>query len=125
MVKGKKLLAMTLAVTLAAGSTLANIAQADQMSDQVFDESKPHGGAMIADTVIARPIMIGATVIGVGLFVVSLPFALLGGNTGGVFHALVTTPAKTAFLRCVGCTPVQDERMSAEHAAEKAASSGN
>lgn len=119
--KSKKLLAMTLAATLAAGSTLSNVAQADQMSDQVFDESRPSGGAMVVDTLIARPILIAGTLIGAGLFVISVPFSLLGGNPRGALHALVATPAESAFLRCLGCTPVQNERMAAEYKTGKEA----
>lgn len=125
MAKGKKLLAITLAATLATGSVLSTVAQADQVSDRVFDESAPHAGAMIADGLIARPLLIVGTVIGTGVFVVSLPFSLLGGNSGGAFHALVAEPFKTTFLRCLGCTPVQDERMGTKVDAAQASTASN
>jgi len=54
--------------------------------------------------VIARPLLIGATVIGAGLFVVSLPFSALGGNVAEAGQALVVEPGKAAFVRCLGCT---------------------
>lgn len=117
MVNGKKLLAMTLAATLTA--SVAIPAQADQLSDEVMDESYPHGGAMIVDALVARPVQIAGTAIGAGLFVVSLPFSLVGGNSGAVLNTLVLGPAKSAFLRCLGCTPVQDQRLSAENRTRK------
>lgn len=59
---------------------------------------------MAGDLLIARPLLIGATVIGAGLFVVSLPFSALGGNVGAAGKALVVDPGKEAFVRCLGCT---------------------
>ena len=119
MVKGNKLLAMSLAISLAAGSTLSSVAQADQMSEQIWDEQKPHGGAMILDTLIARPLLAVSAVAGTGMFIVSLPFSLLGGNTKHAFNTLVYTPTKQTFLRCLGCTPIQDERLAAESKTEE------
>ena len=60
--------------------------------------------AMIGDLVIARPLLIGATVLGAAAFVVSLPFTALGGNVGEAGKALVVEPGKAAFVRCLGCT---------------------
>ena len=51
----------------------------------------------------ARPLLVVATVIGAGAFVVSLPFTALGGNVGDAGQALVVAPAKAAFVRCLGC----------------------
>jgi hypothetical protein len=59
---------------------------------------------MVGDLVIARPLLIAATVVGAGLFVVSLPFTALGGNVGAAGKALVVDPGKAAFVRCLGCT---------------------
>ncbi len=118
MVKGNKTLAMTLAATLAAGSLLSSGAQADQMTDQIFDESKPSAAAMLLDTVVARPLLIVATVGGAAITLVSLPFSLLGGNTGDVANSWIMTPGKAAFFRCLGCTPAQDERLVMEKASE-------
>ena len=51
---------------------------------------------MIGDLVIARPLLIGATVLGAAAFVVSLPFTALGGNVGEAGKALVVEPGKAA-----------------------------
>ena len=46
--------------------------------------------AMLGDLIIARPLLIGATAIGVVAFVVSLPFTALGGNVAEAGEALAT-----------------------------------
>lgn len=114
MVKGKKLLAMSLAVTMAASTALSGVARADQMSDDIFDESRPKGGSMIMDALIARPLLAGATVVGAAFFVVSMPFSLVGGTVGHTWERMVLTPGEQAFIRCLGCTPVQHERIRSE-----------
>ena len=58
----------------------------------------------LGDLLIARPILIVATVIGAALFVVALPFAATGGGIGDAGKALVVDPGKAAFVRCLGCT---------------------
>ena len=47
--------------------------------------------------------LVAATVIGAGVFVVSLPFTALGGGVGDAGQALVVDPARAAFVRCLGC----------------------
>ena len=67
-------------------------------------EAQPSGGAMIADAVVARPLLAVATVGGAAIFLVSLPFTALGGNVDGAAETLIKTPAEAAFQRCLGCT---------------------
>ncbi|MGM0982554.1 MAG: hypothetical protein ACQEXG_03895 [Pseudomonadota bacterium] len=74
------------------------VAQGERM------KAKPSGGAMIADAVIARPLLAAATVGGTAIFLVSLPFTALGGNVDGAAETLIKTPAEAAFRRCLGCT---------------------
>lgn len=64
---------------------------------------KPSGGAMIVDALFARPLLAAATVGGMAVFVVSLPFSALGGNVEETAQVLIKTPAEAAFLRCLGC----------------------
>ena len=66
--------------------------------------SRPSGLEMTADAVLVRPLTFVATVLGAGIFVVSLPFSALGGNVGEAGNTLVGTPFKSTFLRCLGCT---------------------
>ena len=67
------------------------------------DES-PSAGAMVADAVLARPVLLAFTVVGTGLYVVTLPFSLAGGNADQAAEQLVIGPAKSTFVRCLGCT---------------------
>lgn len=72
--------------------------------DPRYAIQNPPAYAMIGDLLIARPLLVVATVIGAGVFVVSLPFTALGGGVGDAGQALVVDPAKAAFVRCLGCT---------------------
>lgn len=128
MVKRNKLLVPALAATLVAAATMSSPASAAERNR--FDDSRPGGLSMMADALLARPVLIGATAIGAGMFVVSMPFALIGGTTGDTWGTLVVTPAEAAFVRCLGCTPVQDERIrterrTARQQAEAAAAAAN
>ncbi len=67
-------------------------------------EEEPSALAMAGDLVIARPLLITATVAGALLYVVSLPLSLAGGNAAEAGDTLVVGPAKAAFMRCLGCT---------------------
>lgn len=67
-------------------------------------QEKPSAAAMVFDGVIVRPITLVATVVGTALWVVTLPFSLLGGNAGDAADTLVLEPASATFLRCLGCT---------------------
>lgn len=69
-----------------------------------YQVDAPPAFAMVADVLIARPLLIAATLVGAGLFVVTLPFTALGGGVGRAGQALVVEPGKAAFVRCLGCT---------------------
>ncbi|MFD1260320.1 multidrug transporter [Entomomonas asaccharolytica] len=75
-----------------------------QYEDPRFDVNAPPAYAMIGDLVIARPLGAVMTVIGTGVFLVTLPFSALGGNVGEAADALVAEPARLTFARCLGCT---------------------
>ena len=72
--------------------------------DPRYAIQNPPAYAMLGDLLIARPLLVVATVIVSGAFVVSLPFTALGGGIGDAGEALVVAPAKAAFVRCLGCT---------------------
>jgi hypothetical protein len=59
-------------------------------------------GKMIADALLVRPLGLVATVAGGVVFVVSLPFSLLGRNTGEAFDRLLADPATFTFTRPLG-----------------------
>ena len=66
------------------------------------DAEEPTAGEMLADTVLVRPPLILATLAGVGVFVVTLPFSALGGNVDEAGKTLVIEPAEYTFLRPLG-----------------------
>ena len=65
---------------------------------------RPSGLEMVADAAVVRPLTLVSTVLGAGVFLVTLPISALGGNVGEAGNTLVATPFKSAFLRCLGCT---------------------
>ncbi|WP_454254217.1 multidrug transporter [Pseudomonas sp. Marseille-Q8238] len=101
-------LAAVLALTtgLFALPVQAGIEQEQQniSGDPTYTVEAPKAYAMVGDLLIARPLLIAATVVGAGLFVITLPFSAGGGNIGEAGKALVVEPGKAAFVRCLGCT---------------------
>ncbi|MGO1461480.1 MAG: hypothetical protein ACTHYN_02285 [Marinobacter sp.] len=70
---------------------------------RAIDES-PSALAMAGDAVFVRPALLATTIVGSAVYLVSLPFSLLGGNAGEAGETLVVGPAKATFVRCLGCT---------------------
>lgn len=71
---------------------------------EVVVEEDPSAAAMVGDLLIARPIGLGITVLGSLAYVVSLPFTLAGGNSKEAAETLMIGPARSTFMRCLGCT---------------------
>ena len=59
-------------------------------------------GAMAADLVFARPVGLAAMVAGAAVFVLSIPFSAMGGNTGQAWQKLVIDPTEYTFHRPLG-----------------------
>ncbi|MCF4996109.1 multidrug transporter [Pseudomonas syringae] len=97
----KSLQVLLLALLLC--SSLPTLAAESGSGDPRYTIQNPPAYAMLGDLLIARPLLVVATVIGAGAFVVSLPFTALGGGIGDAGQALVVDPAKAAFVRCLGC----------------------
>ncbi|MGE8187844.1 multidrug transporter [Pseudomonas sp. NPDC086278] len=93
----------TLVVVLLLSVGAPALAADSDSGDPLYAIQNPPAYAMIGDLLIARPLLVAATVIGAGVFVVSLPFTALGGGVGDAGQALVVDPAKAAFVRCLGC----------------------
>ena len=68
---------------------------------QTLDEENS-GALMTADLILVRPVGIVATVLGCAVFIVSLPFSLLGGNVKQASQKLVKEPASFTFVRPLG-----------------------
>ncbi|MHC8317259.1 multidrug transporter [Pseudomonas sp. LB3P31] len=93
----------TLVIVLLLSTTAPVLAASNGSGDPRYSIQNPPAYAMLGDLLIARPLLVVATVIGVGAFVVSLPFTALGGGIGDAGQALVVDPARAAFVRCLGC----------------------
>jgi hypothetical protein len=55
-----------------------------------------------ADTLVVRPVCLAATIVGSGLFVLSLPIAALSHSIKKTAHVLVVVPARATFTRPLG-----------------------
>ena len=64
--------------------------------------------AMVADAIIARPVGLVTTILGSAVYVVSLPFSLLGGNEKQAREKLVKEPTAFTFKRPLGEFPSLD-----------------
>jgi protein-S-isoprenylcysteine O-methyltransferase Ste14 len=73
-----------------------SFAQAVMQEEEISTEN------MIADAVLVRPLGLCAVVLGVGLFIISLPFSALGKNVKEAGQKLVVAPAKFTFQRPLG-----------------------
>jgi len=101
--------ALSLALIFSFGLQALPAAAADSSvsvssGDPTYQIQNPPAYAMIGDLLIARPLLIAATVVGAGLFVIALPFTAASGGIGASGKALVVDPGKAAFVRCLGCT---------------------
>ena len=83
----------------------AQSVQQNASGDPMYTVEAPKAFSIVGDLLIA------ATVVGAGLFVVSLPFSAMGGGIKETGHALVVEPGAAAFARCLGCTRVGYNRQ--------------
>lgn len=91
----KKPLVALVATALLAASPLATAGE-----NQRYDD--PSYGSMFFDAAVARPLGLGATVVGTAIWIVTLPFSALGGNVGDAADKLVVDPARFTFVRPLG-----------------------
>ncbi len=88
--------------------TVAAICLSTLLSPQMLwaqaaiDES-PDPFAMVGDLVVARPVGLVMTVGGTAAWLVSLPFTLLAGHAAEAADQLMVGPARSTFMRCLGC----------------------
>src|SRR5690554_4152520 len=93
----RTMLILSLALTLSVPQVMAS------NSNNIVVEEKPSELAMAADLVLVRPTLFVASILGSGLWLVSLPFSLAGGNAMQAGETLVAKPIKGTFVRCLGC----------------------
>jgi hypothetical protein len=87
--KTKLISALCAAAILSLGANTASAASDDDLK-------------VAADTLVVRPACLVATVIGSGLFVVSLPIAAISRSVKKTAHVLVVRPARATFTRPLG-----------------------
>ena len=93
----KKIIIVFVATALVVVPFGATVLAKDLIEDD--DISAP---AMTADLLVIRPVGILATGVGFCVYLVSLPFSYLGGNTEEAWSSLVKDPAKYTFSRPLG-----------------------
>jgi hypothetical protein len=98
-------LALVVTVTLVAGP-VGGSAFAFQHTDRLEYyspvEKEPTGGMMMWDALVMRPVGIVGTAMGSVVWLVSYPFAALGGNTDESTQKLVAEPFNWTFSRPLG-----------------------
>lgn len=67
----------------------------------------PSYETMAVDTVVGKPLQLVTAVAGTAAYLVSLPFALIGGNADQSQQKLFVEPWD-AMSRCLGCTVAED-----------------
>jgi hypothetical protein len=92
-------------ITLLLSIFLSFSARAGDPDDPAMakDRYKPSAEQMIVDGLVYRPLSLAGTLIGTGLFIVTLPFSLMGDNADVAAERLVKDPASATFDRCLGC----------------------
>ncbi len=100
---GRKIVACTLAATLCStGLALSGPATGSEFDRGYLESEGPHGGDMFGDLFIVRPATAGVTVLGTAIWIVSLPFTLVGGNAGEAGKTLIVEPFSYTFSRPLG-----------------------
>lgn len=66
------------------------------------EQAEPSGAEMMADMGIHRPLGLARTLIGTGVWIVSLPFTVLSGDVGTAGEKLIVDPARHTFARPLG-----------------------
>ena len=100
---GRKILAHTLAATMCwTGLALSGPAAASDYDRGYLESEGPHGGEMFSDLFIVRAATASVTVLGTAIWIVSLPFTLIGGNAGEAGETLIVEPFAYTFSRPLG-----------------------
>lgn len=92
---------LTISLMLA---TIQPAAAAIEINESDFG---PSYETMTVDAVVAKPLQLVTALVGTAAYLVSLPFALIGGNADQSQQKLVLEPWE-ALARCLGCTVAED-----------------
>ena len=94
---GKQSIALLVAVAILSGPFSAWATNSTDIEDP-----QTKAAYMVGDAIVARPAGIVFTAAGFVLFLVASPFALIAGNAGEAWDAMVVYPAKFTFTRPLG-----------------------
>ena len=92
----KRVIVLLTTIALVAVPCMTCLAQGLEEDDDII------AGQMTADALVVRPLGICATVIGAAIFIVSLPFSALAGNSEIAHEYLVEDPFNFTFNRALG-----------------------
>lgn len=73
-------------------------------AEQTQRRTPPSAETMVYDAFFMRPLSLLGTAVGAGVFLVTLPVSVVGGNVDEAAESLVAAPARNTFRRCLGCT---------------------
>ena len=96
-----KIAKKSLIITIIAAMLIMPLATS-ALAAEYWDTEDPSGGEMVFDFVVLRPVGLVATAVGCVFWVVSSPFAALGGNMDEASEKLVKDPAAFTFKRPLG-----------------------
>jgi len=64
---------------------------------------RPSAEEMLFDGLFVRPVSLAGTLAGTVVYIVTLPFSTLSGNSQEAAERLIAEPAQYTFTRCFGC----------------------
>ncbi|MDD2389875.1 MAG: hypothetical protein PHP23_09110 [Desulfobacterales bacterium] len=91
-----------IAVLIISALVLIPFGSAAMAQGHMNNDEQLSGEKMVADALLVRPVGVVATIAGAAVFIVSLPFSALGGNTKTAWKNLVVKPATFTFKRPLG-----------------------
>ena len=94
---------------LATALMIFSTAPLSAQASETFLIDQPTEMAMLGDAMFARPLLVAWTGIGLAVFAATLPFSAAGDTVDESAESWVRAPARSAFRRCLGCTPAQHE----------------
>lgn len=86
----------------AAGEVGYTIKSSAEQGFAIKAPPKPTSAAIAADALVGRPLGLGVTILGTGLFIVTTPFHLSSGSTREAAWGLIGTPGGWTFVRPLG-----------------------
>ncbi len=96
------------AACLAIAMATASAPAPAQVSSEIYEDT-PSAGAMAVDLLVVRPVSLVGSVLGLGLFVIDLPFSVLRGEPPKESaQRFVVEPLRYTFARDLGRMTLDD-----------------